>query len=535
MLLIIKNYLQTLKEKDELDLLLCDLLLQSGYILDSIPKTGSRQFGVDIQAHSKTELLLLVVKQGNIDRTVWSGGPNAVRQSLDEIFDVSLRNLSPSDQKKKIRVIVATNGYLDEPAKLNWQGYQDAHQSWQEKKISFDFWGLDEIASQVRDKMFSERLFPKELQALFRKALYFAEEPDYKPGFFEQIVDAYIDKLPAGFSSREKRQAQKTLSGLMLGAQMIAQYAADVRRYRIAVAVFEYVIIRLWKWMLQNDGMGKPLYSEWIIRFYKKYEEWCWRYFDAVKSCCAQPGAFPAYADIVEQKVQMYEMVGLLSSFAFGESFIDPSKANRVLEAVLQLINNYPQFYYPPYDDNIAQITVLCRALIHCGRREDAVAVMNNFAYLVSAWYQLTKKHPSPADTFRDALDIELGNEHEEYSTSVFWGFLLLWIAVLKDQNTYDAVKSFLKNDLKDVTKCIWIMRADEELSLYDPGAMICAGDGITMHPDDDFGSFQKEVEYILRQYQEERFSFDTYSFPALEMILSHYYGILPRVIADGE
>ena len=180
MLLIIKNYLQTLKEKDELDLLLCDLLLQGGYILDSIPKTGSRQFGVDIQAHSKTELLLLVVKQGNIDRTVWSGGPNAVRQSLDELFDVSMRNLSPSDQKKKIHVIVATNGYLDEPAKLNWQGYQDAHQSWQEKKISFDFWGLDEIASQVRDKMFSERLFPKELQALFRKALYFAEEPDYK-------------------------------------------------------------------------------------------------------------------------------------------------------------------------------------------------------------------------------------------------------------------------------------------------------------------------------------------------------------------
>lgn len=55
MRLIIKDYLAKLKEKDELDLLLCDLLLAQGYITDNVPKTGNRQYGVDIQVHTSTE------------------------------------------------------------------------------------------------------------------------------------------------------------------------------------------------------------------------------------------------------------------------------------------------------------------------------------------------------------------------------------------------------------------------------------------------------------------------------------------------
>ena len=85
MRLIIKDYLVKLKEKDELDLLLCDLLLAQGYITDNVPKTGNRQYGVDIQVHTSTELLLCVVKQGNVNRTVWDGNENAVRASLNEV------------------------------------------------------------------------------------------------------------------------------------------------------------------------------------------------------------------------------------------------------------------------------------------------------------------------------------------------------------------------------------------------------------------------------------------------------------------
>ena len=80
MRLVIKDYLIQLKEKDELDLLLCDLLLQMGYITDNRPETGNRQYGVDIRAHNECEILLCVVKQGNLNRKNWDSDPNAVRE-----------------------------------------------------------------------------------------------------------------------------------------------------------------------------------------------------------------------------------------------------------------------------------------------------------------------------------------------------------------------------------------------------------------------------------------------------------------------
>ena len=83
MRLIIKDYLLQLKEKDELDLLICDILLQMGYVTDNQPKTGNRQFGVDIRAHNDEEILLLVIKQGDLTRKVWDADQNAVRQSLE--------------------------------------------------------------------------------------------------------------------------------------------------------------------------------------------------------------------------------------------------------------------------------------------------------------------------------------------------------------------------------------------------------------------------------------------------------------------
>lgn len=73
-----------------------------GYATDSQPKTGSRQYGVDIRAHNDEEILLCVVKQGNMDRRIWSADPNAVRQSLEDIRDVYMRFLRSELRGKRL-------------------------------------------------------------------------------------------------------------------------------------------------------------------------------------------------------------------------------------------------------------------------------------------------------------------------------------------------------------------------------------------------------------------------------------------------
>lgn len=179
MRLIIKDYLLQLKEKDELDLLLCDLLFQMGYVTDNKPESGNRQYGVDIRAHNEHEVLLCVVKQGKLDRRNWDSGPNAVRQSLNEIMDVYTGLISGKDRDKLLHIAVVTNGMMDEALRPNWERYKATNTLWDNINVQIDFWNVDKLVDEIQVHLFDEHLFSGEMQKLLRRALYFVDESDY--------------------------------------------------------------------------------------------------------------------------------------------------------------------------------------------------------------------------------------------------------------------------------------------------------------------------------------------------------------------
>ena len=207
MRLIVKEYIAQLKEKDELDVLISQIFVQKGYIADNLPKTGNRQYGVDIQLHNEDELLMFVVKQGNINREIWDGSINAVRQSLDEIKDVVMNFLTLEERKKSIKIIVATNGQREEPIKLNWNSYVNNNRLWNGLPITIEFMGIDDIVKEILDNYFNEYLFNDSLHSAMRKALYFIDEGDYKREYYEKIVDSLI----ASLKNANRKKFDKTL------------------------------------------------------------------------------------------------------------------------------------------------------------------------------------------------------------------------------------------------------------------------------------------------------------------------------------
>jgi len=93
-----------------------------------------------------------------------------------------------------------------------------------------------------------------------------------------------------------------------------------------------------------------------------------------------------------------------------------------------------------------------------------------------------------------------------------------------------------LDDDLKNVTKCIWFLRANEEEFFYNRYAMNYAGEGIELKTENNFEIFIKKINYILEQYVDEKFSYEMYSFPSLEMIVCRYYGYVPKVqVGEGK
>lgn len=529
MRLIIKDYLLQLKEKDELDLLLCDLLLQMGYTTHNKPKTGNRQYGVDIRATTKEEILLCVVKQGDINRKNWDSGQNAVRQSLNEIHDCYQNFISGKDRTKRIRIAVIANGIMDEAVLPNWEGYKQTT-NWDKINVEIEFWDIDILSECVHKYLLNERVFDKDMQGLMRRALYYVSEPDYRRDYYEKIIDAFIEKLK---NEKNGKARNKILFGVALAGQMIAYYAADCGIYKIGIQVSEYLIIRYWQYMMENKYLGQESHVKWLLEYKDIYEKWNEKYHESIKFCCEGKNML-FIANHLEQRIMVYEMLGYLTSYAYYLVCNSITNCNQklisIVNTITMIINNCPQIFYPLYDVHIGVISMLYRLLLRLDRREDVLYLLKNHCVTLYKYFSIEKKYPSPIDSFEDAVNIELGLPAEEYDTSAFWGTMLVWIVLLEQSEVYDLIQKFLSKDLSNVTKCIWIPKLDEELKLYDAYAMNFSGIGISVDSKDTFDEIKENILPIIQQYQNEGFSYDIYSFEALEFITSRYYGYIVRI-----
>lgn len=535
MRLIIKDYLLHLKEKDELDLLLCDLLLQMGYATDSKPKSGNRQYGVDIRAHNSKEILLCVVKQGNMDRRVWDADSNAVRQSLDEIQDVYIDFIKNDLQGKKLHIAVISNGVIEEAVSPNWTSYIKHNTSWQSIPVKIEFWDIDALVIAVQKHLLNEHIFNERMRSLLRKALYFIDESDYHKKHFENIVDDFLDSLDC--EGKAKNQ-EKKLAGLYLASQMIAHYAAESKIYKIAVMVTEYLLIQYWKFLLVHSLFEKGRYAQWLCKFIKAYGKWGKEYYTITKSCAEGPNRFPSY-NSVEQRVLLYEVLGYWASYAYWISFLGEysqtaqKNCQQICDSIVGLANNYPQLFYPPYDRHIGPISMVLRLFMRVGRNGDVCTLIRRVSETTVHNYWLHNRYPAPDDSYETAVNISLGLPVSKYQCSAFLGTMLEWIVLMEQKELYESILPVLKDDLKDVTKCVWFLRSDEESSFYDYGAMNLVGEGTAFSIEDSFEQMERIVKFVLKQYEKEQFSYEQYSFQALEFIVCRYYGHLPRVLLE--
>jgi hypothetical protein len=118
MKLIIRQYLAGLKERNELDAILPDLLSQMGLTVYSRPARGTRQDGVDVAAVGSIDggpekVYLFSIKAGDLTRKEWDGDAiQSLRPSLNEILDAYIRNRIPPEHKGKEVVICMTFGAM---------------------------------------------------------------------------------------------------------------------------------------------------------------------------------------------------------------------------------------------------------------------------------------------------------------------------------------------------------------------------------------------------------------------------------------
>lgn len=191
MKLLLSDYVGSLRERNELDAILPDLLSELGFHVFSRPGIGVAQRGVDIAAVGNDDdgtrkVFLFSVKAGDLTRAEWDTGVQALRPSLNEILDDYIPNRIPQQYKTlKIVICLVVGGVVQQTVQPLVTAFTRRNTN---RKISFQEWNGDRIADLLLQGLLREKLLPKPLQSSFRKAVAMVDQPDVSYEHFSRLL-----------------------------------------------------------------------------------------------------------------------------------------------------------------------------------------------------------------------------------------------------------------------------------------------------------------------------------------------------------
>jgi hypothetical protein len=246
MKLIIKQYLASLKERDELDAVLPDLLSQLGLNVYSRPSRGTRQAGVDVAAVGSLDggtekVYLFSIKPGDLTRISWDGDTvQSLRPSLNEILDTYIPNRLPNEHKDKdVVVCLCFGGDIQEQVRPQVEGYIAQNKR---DNIAFEEWNGDKLAELILSSFLREDLLPQNARSQLRKSLALLDEPEAS----YQHFSALIRSLSGAESTKNKNQIM-AIRQMNICLWILFAWARDAGNLESAYLSSELALLHAWK------------------------------------------------------------------------------------------------------------------------------------------------------------------------------------------------------------------------------------------------------------------------------------------------
>lgn len=539
MKLIIKEYLTLLKESDELDSLLPDLLLSMGTEPISRPQKGVRQDGVDVAAVGVDEngiktLFLFTIKQGDIGRSDWDGNNQAIRSSLNEIKDKYLTSgIDPRYKALPKIIVLCTGGDLKQEAEKNWNNFIDREQ--EVGRLEYEFWGGDKLAILIERHMFNETIIPTELQSRLRKVLALLSDPDYDLIDYYYILDNLLFKIDYGDITKQstRKKVWKSLRTISLCQNIVFYWSKEEGDLRPAINCSERTVLNGWEFIRKNNLYKSKKTISIFNEFYKTLFNVYTHYFTKIQKHCYVPNGFSGYCNNhIQENLNLFEHLGFISTGGLlclydfvatnNEELFKSSKI--VTDALKNFLKNNLALRSPCYDEHIIEISEAI--LLLTTLKEDKFVnewIEQIVEHIVFAYNSMGQYFPIQSDSFDDlvALNISKSMEKEElFKMSTLLPILAHWSATLGLNDTYTIIQNISTNVFPQCTLQIWYPDENTDEQLYTCNASRSgATEAPILLPSD-----VEEMKKLIQQVQKNTIKFRDIS------SIKHGLNILPII-----
>lgn len=543
MKLILTEYIASLKEENELDSLIEELLREKGFEVTYPPKKGVRQYGVDIYAVGKDsednqkKLFLITVKQGNLDRKNWHGTEQSLEPSLREIVSVFIKNNIPKEHAGlPIKIIIAHNGFNDPAIQQNWAGFTKDYPNFE-----FKIWQLETIVNMVFSSLLSEKLFSDEARVLLRKTIINIYNPEYDLSDYIRLIELLISKT---IFQKRKKYKIKNLKKIKLLLGIIFSYCKKENDSRLAIKASEITLLKVWKYLTnENVHFIDEQFLQFIDLLTFKFQVNEYYLSKIIPVCGIKDGFYRHSIDPVTYNMIVYEHLGIialigLESLLLHDSFKEKNyqvaqyfatKVSECTSALVEVFNNNKIIYNPRVDDQIIEINLVFILLYKSGKKETIEALLVELIKGILNGKRLMNIAPLYSNNNDELMELEVNyskRANYEYKSTSILTCLAEWTVVLNSFQIYNSLRFILEKEFTDIELTLWFPEsATENLFLTQcalPDSGYCLS-GIKLP--ENFEEFKETVfsEY-LHNSPEQNFSFIRTGFWSIGLLASRHY-----------
>lgn len=490
MKLVIREYISLLKESKELDKLLPDLLLTMGIEPISKPQIGVRQYGVDLAAVGTDEdnikkLFLFTIKQGDIGRSDWNSGVQAVRQSLDDIKDVYLESHIASEHKElQKKIVLCTGGDLKQDTLLNWTTYTSKNEV--EGSVKYDFWGGDKLSLLIEEYMFSEQLLPTDLRTNLRKTLALLGDTDYNLSDYYALLEQIL--FQSDLASTKKNKIIKSFRLIHLCLNIVFSWSKHEGNLKPALLAGERTILLLWEFLRRNALTKNRALFTLFYEIYNTLINIYTEYFEKLqKHCHVQDGLSGNEKQYIQENLTIFEQLGIISTLGVMAHFdavarnddIAKNNSQIILEATKALIENHMATNNPCFDSHAIEISTAILLLAEWGETEFVDIWIKKIINHIAFSYNMGRYFPIQSDSFDDLVALNISNaisKDKLMKLSTLIPILAQWCVVLGLNETYSHIKKYVSKYFPKCTLQIWYPDDDTDKYIYSENAAFKSG-----------------------------------------------------------
>ena len=488
---LIRVYLSSLRERGELDAILPDMLSEIGFIVTSRPSVGTRQYGVDMVAvgvdrDGVKKLFLFSIKAGDLTRENWDGGPNSLRQSLDEIRDVYIgSHVPPEHADLAIVICLCIGGEIRENVRSNVSGYINRSR---ERGIEYQEWNGDRIAGLLLSGVLSEELVPTKARSLFRKSVALVDEPDVSWSYFCELVRFLVEECKDG----DKKRMVSAARQVNLCLWVLFVWCRDGDNVESAYLSSEFAVLQVWALVapfMEEDGVEARELKDGQMNLISLHANIAECYVDKISPHAGiRHGLATAVgsSESVDVNTILFEVLGRMALCGLWTVFFIERSGegeegreirdhwyalrDRLIKNIGAMIQNNGSLVTPIKDEQAIDIGLACLFLLCVGQKAFVRGWIGRMVGAVIWAYVSNGPYPCIITDYRELLMHPMqGDDYREKSTkaSVLLPSLAVWAKLTGEKDALERLCEFVSREMEHCSMQVWFPGDDSEAVLY--------------------------------------------------------------------